>query len=95
MEGEFDIVSLEISVEVDEMLVSENVEVDVEPCSFIGKLEETDVAMLSTSVEVEFSILLFVVLVRVDLFELYLVFFFFNDAERCESDLSSKKDNRS
>jgi hypothetical protein len=24
-----------------------------------------------------------------------LVFFFFNDAERCESDLSSKKDNRS
>jgi hypothetical protein len=92
MEGEFDIVSLEISVDEDEMLVSGNDEVDVTPCSFIGKLEETDVAMLS-STSVEFSILVFVVFVRVDLFELYLLFFFSNDTERCESDPSSKEDN--
>jgi len=83
MEGECEIVSLEISVDEDEMLVSENVEVDVTPWALIGKLEETDVAVL-LSTSVEFSILVFVVLVRVDLF---------NDTERCESDPSSKEDN--
>ncbi len=69
-------------------MVSENVDTDEVLCPFVEMIEdvsdETDVAILFVSVEIESDVFSLVKLLPDDLFEFCLLFF--DDIERCESD---------